>query len=182
MREGAFALRIKGSIIARELPREIRKMIARSFPQLNVSVIRSQESLIELQTIRERLLAKIASFFALVALGLAAMGIYGVFVLAVNQRRKEIAIRMAVGAEAWSTAGVVLRDGIWAALIGFSMGIGGAWGAGILMQSLLFGSESKDWAVIAPAFAVVLSAALAGLTLPLVKALRTDPALVLRAD
>ena len=182
MREGAFALRIKESSMARELPREIRKMIARSFPQLNVSLIRSQESLIELQTMRERLLAKIASFFALVALGLAAMGIYGVFVLTVNQRRKEIAIRMAVGAEACSTAGVVLRDGVWAALIGLSMGIGGAWGAGILMQSLLFGSEIKDWAVIAPAFAVVLCAALAGLALPLVKALRTDPALVLRAD
>jgi putative ABC transport system permease protein len=182
MRYGTFALRLKDSSAERGLQRAIRGMIAKEFSQLQVRLIRNQESLITLQTIRERLLAKIATFFALIALGLAAMGIYAVFSQNVGQRGKEIAIRMAVGAEAWSTACMVVRDGVWAAVIGLSVGIAGAWGAGTLMRSLVFGSQASDWSVLIPAIAVVLCATLTGLALPLFKALKTDPALVLRAD
>lgn len=182
MQQGTIALRVRNSDAGRELPKAIRSRIANEFPQLHIGMIRSQESLITLQTTRERLLAKIATFFALIALGLAAMGIYGVFSQSVGQRRKEIAIRLAVGAEAWSIANIVLRAGAGAAAIGLGIGVAGAWAAGLLMRSLLFGSQTNGWSIVVPTVAVVMFATAAGIALPLMKALKTDPALVLRSD
>lgn len=182
MRDGVFAIRMNGTVKEAELAPLLRGMITREFPQLRVGLIRSQKSLIDAQLARERLLATVASFFSVVALVLAGLGIYGVFSLIVAQRRKEIAIRIAVGAGWWATARIVLRDGLGAAMVGLAGGLAGVFGAEALMRSLVFGVEGVEWVVVVPTAGVVLAAAIVGLGWPLTRALRTDPALVLRTD
>jgi ABC-type antimicrobial peptide transport system permease subunit len=182
MREGVFALRLKDGLQERDLARGLRELMAKEFPQVQVGAIRSQKSLITLQMVRERLLAFVATFFAFVALVLAAMGIYGVFSLAVEQRRKEIAIRMALGEDWGATTLSVLCDGLVAAGLGLAGGLAGAFGAEWLMRSLVFGVEPTDLLVIFSTSAVVLVATVLGVAWPLGRALRTDPAMVLRTD
>ena len=180
--QGVLSIRMNGAVREADLAAQLRGMFTKEFPQLQVGLIRSQKSLIDAQLVRERLLAAVAGFFAAVALVLAGLGIYGVFSLVVEQRRKEIAIRIAVGAGWWATARIVLRDGLGAAAVGLLGGLAGVFGAEAMMRSLVFGIVGVESTVVLPKAGVVLIAALAGLGWPLTRALRTDPALVLRSE
>ena len=105
----------------------LRREVPRARPEFRVSNIRTQEELVRAQTVRERLLAMLALFFAAVALLLAGIGLYGVLDYSVLQRRREIGIRMAIGAQAGDIARRVTAEVFRMVLAGALAGLALAW-------------------------------------------------------
>jgi predicted permease len=160
----------------------LRQFIAQRHNGLRVSNVTTQLDLFRDQTIRERLLAMLAAFFATVALLLAGIGLYAVLNYTVLQRRREIGIRMAIGS---TRAGIVriLTVDIFALIaLGGCAGVTLGFGAARYVESLFYQVKATDADMIAlPACAMLLSALIA--TLPAVlRALRTDPTEILRSQ
>src|SRR6185369_7770042 len=134
----------------------LREEIPRARSGFRVSNLRTQTDLILAQTVRERLLAMLALFFAVVALLLAGVGLYGVLDYSVLQRRREIGIRIAIGAKSRDIArGVtfqVLSAIAVGAVVGLALGMAGA----RYVESLLFGVKATEPGMLAmPAVALV---------------------------
>jgi predicted permease len=160
----------------------LRKAVAAEHAGIRVSNVRTQQELIDAQTVRERLLAMLGLFFAAVALLLAGIGLYGVLNYSVLQRRKEIGIRVAVGARLGAIVRLVTVGVLRMVIVGVVTGVVMGLAVARSMQSLLFQVKPSDAAMLAiPAFVIVSVAALA--TVPSVlSALRTDPVEILRAE
>ncbi len=120
--------------------------------------------------------------FAALAVGLAAVGVYGVLSQTVNARRREIGLRMAVGAAAGEVQRLVLRQGMTVALAGALAGVALSLAASGALRSLLYGVPSRDPWTIAAVAVVLLVVALAACLLPAHRAARVDPMTVLRQD
>lgn len=120
--------------------------------------------------------------FGFLAMCLAAIGIYGVVSEAVNQRTREIGVRMALGAEAPDVVRMVMRRSLALALAGIAIGLGASLYLTRFIQSLLFGVKATDALAFAGAGAALLGVALLAGYLPARRASRIDPALVLRGD
>jgi ABC-type antimicrobial peptide transport system permease subunit len=132
--------------------------------------------------VRPRLLAQLLGGFAALALLLAAVGIYGVLSYVVAERRREIGIRMALGASRASVIARVMTQGLVLTSVGLAVGVTAAMGLGHLLTSLLFGVRPNDTAtVIAVVGTIVIVAALA-CWLPAWRASRVDPNVVLRNE
>ena len=129
---------------------------------------------------RERLLAVLSAFFGTLALLLAVVGLYGVTGYFVNQRQREIAIRMALGARPGGVvAGVVRRFGLLTAS-GVATGLVLAWWAARLVRTLLYGVDAHDTGTYVAAAIVILIVGLAASWLPARRAARINPAELLR--
>jgi len=129
---------------------------------------------------QERVVAMLSGFFGVLALLLAALGLYGVTAYAVSQRRAEIGVRMALGAAPARVMRLVLRRVGILVLLGVLAGVGLSWWAATFVSSLLFGLEPRDPTTLAgAAVTLALIGALAG-WIPAYRATRIDPAEVLR--
>jgi putative ABC transport system permease protein len=120
--------------------------------------------------------------FALLALVLAAVGIYGVIAFGVSQRTHEIGLRMALGAGWTNVTGLIVREGSVLALIGLAIGIGGAVFVGRTMHSTLYGVQSTDFFVILSVGAILFATALLASYLPARRAAAIDPMKALRTE
>jgi predicted permease len=120
--------------------------------------------------------------FGLLAMCLAAIGIYGVVSEAVNQRTREIGVRMALGADAKDVVQMVMRRSLALAVIGIAVGLGASLYLTRFLQSLLYGVKATDALAFAGAGAVLLGVALVAGYLPARRASRIDPAAVLRSE
>jgi predicted permease len=160
----------------------LRQLIAQRHNGLRVSNITTQLDLVRDQTIRERLIAMLAAFFAAVALLLAGIGLYAVLNYSVLQRRREIGIRMAIGSTRAGIVRIVTLDVFLMIGLGGSAGVALGLGAARYVESLIYQVKATDADMIAlPACAILLTALVA--TLPAVlRALRTDPVEILRAE
>jgi len=158
----------------------LRQLIAQRHNGLRVSNITTQLDLVRDQTIRERLLAMLAGFFAVVALFLAGIGLYAVLNYSVLQRRREIGIRMAIGSTRTSIVHLVTLDVLPIVALGGCAGGALGFGAARYVASLFYQVKATDTDMIAlPTGAILLTALIA--TLPAVlRALRTDPTEILR--
>ena len=178
---GAFLVRTAAAD-PRSLAATLRREVPRGWPELRVTNVRTQVELIERHTIRERLLAMLATFFAAAGLLLASVGLFGVLEYSVLQRRREIGIRLAIGAPArdivWRvTAGVL-------SMIGIGICAGAALGSwlGQFAESILYGVRPDDAnLLVIPALAILTATVLASAPAVL-RAVRTDPASVLRPE
>jgi ABC-type antimicrobial peptide transport system permease subunit len=120
--------------------------------------------------------------FSIVALLLAAIGVYGVIAYSVAQRTQEIGIRMALGADAGAVARMVLSGGIRLAAMGIGVGVIGAALLAPLIRSLLFGVRPLDVPTFAAAVAVLLAIAAVASYVPARRAARVDPQTALRSE
>ena len=119
---------------------------------------------------------------AAIALLLAAVGIHGLLAYTVAQRSQEIGVRLALGAEPWSVARMILSDGMRLALVGIALGVPGAYAAARGMSALLFGVQPGDPVTIGTAIGVALLMTFAGALVPALRALRLSPLVALRTE
>jgi len=160
----------------------LRQGVSRARPEFRVSNVRAQTEIDLSHALRERLLAMLALFFAGVALLLAGVGLYGVLEYAVVQQRKEIGIRMAIGAQAMDIAGRVTADVFAMVLIGSIAGVGLGLTSIRFIESLLYQVRGGDLRLLAlPALTMVTVALLAAVP-AVVRAVRLDPAAILRTE
>ncbi len=164
------------------LANTLRQLIAQRHNGLRVSNITTQLDLVRDQTIRERLIAMLATFFGAVALLLAGIGLYAVLNYSVLQRRREIGIRMAIGSTRAGIVRIVTLDVFLMIAVGAVAGVALGFGAARYVQSLLYQAKASDADMLAlPACAILITALVA--TLPAVlRALRTNPTEILRAE
>jgi ABC-type antimicrobial peptide transport system permease subunit len=129
-----------------------------------------------------RLNAILLGSFAAIALLIAAGGIYGVLAYSVNQRTREIGVRMALGAQPRDVLRLVVREGMRVALIGVGAGLLCGVVLGRVIASLLYGVAVRDPATFSSVAAVLLGVALAACAIPARRASRVDPMVALRYE
>jgi ABC-type antimicrobial peptide transport system permease subunit len=138
--------------------------------------------LVERTLSSRRLLVSLIGGFAIVALGLAALGLYGLISYSVTQRTREIGIRMALGADAAVVQRAVIRDTLKLAAAGLVLGIFGTLAAARLLQSLLHDISATDVPTYLVMTAGALGCAFIAGYLPARRASRVDPMIALRAE
>jgi ABC-type lipoprotein release transport system permease subunit len=160
----------------------LRKEVARARPGFRVSDLHTEDELIQAQTVRERLLAVLALFFAVLALLLAGLGLYGVLDYSVLQRRREIGIRMAIGARATHIVWRVAADALAMVLAGATTGLGLGLIAARFIEALLYQVRPGDPRMVAVPWLVLLATALFATIPAAVRAIRTDLVTALRTE
>jgi predicted permease len=160
----------------------VRGILRRADPELPIAGVRPLSAVLDDETAPRRTQLRVLSAFAAVALLLAGLGIHGLLSYAVSQRVPEIGLRLALGATPRSILGLVVGDGLGAALRGAAIGVALAYLAGRGMQALLFGLPPADLTAYLSGVALALLTTLSGSLLPALRALRVDPTVALRAD
>jgi len=149
---------------------------------LPVTQIRTMDEVIERSISRQRFNMWLMTAFAISALLLAAIGIYGLMAYSVTQRTQEIGIRLALGAGSGNVRNMVVRQGMALALAGVVVGIGAAFGLSRLIASFLFGVKAWDAAVFGSVPIMLIAVALIAVWLPAQRASRIDPIDALRYE
>src|SRR5437660_3452710 len=160
----------------------LRKLVRAAHPALAVDNIRSMDTRIADSLITRRSPALLAGIFAGVALLLAAIGTYGVLSYAVAQRRREIGIRMALGAQREQIGAQFLSLGLRLLVAGTILGLIGAWLAGRAMQSILFDVPTLHVATLLGTALVMTTVSLVACLIPARRATKVDPVIALRAE
>lgn len=131
---------------------------------------------------RPKLLASLLVFFGLLGLTLGALGIYGVLAFAVNQRRQEIGVRVALGATPSRVLRMVMGQGLTLSMVGVAVGIAGAAALASTMQAVLYETPAVDVPTFIIVIGVLMAAALLASAIPARRALAIEPATALRTD
>jgi predicted permease len=160
----------------------IRGELAQMNPSLALTNIRTMDDVVAGAQSRERFSALLLSLFGAVALILASVGVYGVLSQAVAQRRGEVGIRMALGADSDRVRGMVLGDGLRLVAIGLGVGTIGAVALSGLLSSQLFGVNPRDPSVYVPVVLTLLAVGLLASFMPAWRATRVDPVIAMRDD
>jgi predicted permease len=132
--------------------------------------------------LRERLVAALATFFGIVGALLAAIGVFALMAYSVEQRRREIGIRMALGAEPARVVGSILRDGARIALVGVAAGLIAALLAARAIAAVLFGIAPSDPVTLVTASLALFVVSILACLIPAIRAARIDPLIALRAE
>ncbi len=178
---GNFAVKVRSNDPL-QIAQSIRRTLAESHSGFRVDTIRTQDQLIDADVVRERLLAMLGLFFGAVALLVAGIGLYGVLHYSVLQRRREIGVRLALGAHAFEIARIVTTDAIAMVLAGSLAGIALGLGVARYLQVLFFEVSATDPAMLAIPFGAIAAATLLAITPPVVRALQIDPRIMLRVE
>ncbi len=160
----------------------LRLAVGQAMPEFRVSDIRTQEEIVRMHTVRERMLAMLSLFFAVVALLLAGVGLYGVLDYSVVQRRREIGIRMALGAQADAIVRRVAAEVFAMLALGSMIGLAIGIASEQYIETLLYQVKATDFRMLALPAATILAAALLAALPPVLRAVRIDPASMLRAE
>ena len=160
----------------------VRGAIRRLDAALPVDQLRSMHEVVAGSLAGSRFLTLLVGIFALVALSLAAVGTYGVLSYAVEERRHELGVRMALGARAGGLLSMVLGQGMRLAGVGLALGLAGAWALRRLLAGLLYGITPGDPGTFAAVAGVLAVVALAACLVPAYRATRVDPVVSLRAE
>jgi predicted permease len=148
---------------------------------LPVADIRSMSQVVSRSTSREQFNTLLMTVFAVSALALAAIGIYGVMAYAVQQRTREIGVRLALGAEPGAVRRMVVMQGMRLAMLGVMLGVAAAFGLSRYMTTLLFGVEARDPLVFVGVPMLLAIIALLAVWIPAGRASRIDPIGALRS-
>ena len=177
-----FTFLVKGPAPAAELASRIDHEVRAVDPELPIYAVRSLESSIAASVAERRFVMRLLGLFALAALLLAAIGVYGVIAYSVVQRTREIGIRMALGAQPGDVRRMLLVEGGRLAALGVVLGVAGALLLTRAMSALLYGVGPRDLLTFASVPAILASVALAACFFPALRASRVDPSTALRSE
>jgi putative ABC transport system permease protein len=176
----AVAVRTAGDPNA--LRNSIGDVVQKMDPDVPMSGVQTMEQRIHESMTNDRFNALLFSSFAVVALVLAAIGIYGVMSFVVAQRSHEVGLRMALGADRSQVVRLVMREGMKTALAGTALGLAGAWGVGRAMQGMFFGVTPLDLGRFFAIAAILVATALLACYVPARRASSVDPVVALREE
>jgi len=151
-------------------------------PNLPVWGIQTMEDVLEASAAHQKFTALIIGCFALVALMLAAVGLYGVLYYLVSQRTNEIGIRVVLGATSAEVRRLVLWQGMQPVAAGIALGLAASMGVTRYMESLLFGVKASDPSTFGAVTALLVGVAFVACAIPALRATRIDPAVALRTE
>jgi putative ABC transport system permease protein len=166
----------------RALAGAVREQLNELDPSLPLADVRLMEDVLSKAQARPRFLTLLLSFFSVVALAIATVGIYGVISYSVARRTKEFGLRMALGAQDTDVLGLVMKQGAGMVFIGIVGGLAIALALTRLMASLLFGVTPTDVLTYGSVTAVLLAVALAACYVPAKRATQVDPIKTLRYE
>jgi putative ABC transport system permease protein len=160
----------------------VRRQIHEIDAALPLSQVRPLEDAISLAQARPRFIAMLLGLFALLALGLAATGIFSVMTYAVAQRTSEFGVRLALGAQTSEVLGLVLGQGMKLVAAGVVVGGAGGWALSQALRGTISGLGEFHWAPLAATLAVLILVTAAACLAPARRATRVDPVIALRGE
>jgi putative ABC transport system permease protein len=160
----------------------VRAKIREIDPDLALANVKSMDEWVSVSAAQPRLNAMLLGVFAALALVIAAIGIYGVLAYSVNQRRREIGLRIALGAQPDRVLRLVVGEGMRVGIFGIVLGLLGGLGLGRVVSSLVYGVQVYDPSTFAAVAVVLGLVALAACVIPARRAARVDPIVALRTE
>ena len=177
-----LAIFLRGDLDAAAIPDELREQVRSVDPRLPVFGAQILKETVSASLSARRFSMEIVALFALTALLLTALGIYGVISYLISERTHEIGIRLALGAQGTNILRMVLRQGLGLALAGAALGLLGALIVSHLMAGLLYGVRPSDPLTFAAVAILLVAVALLACYIPARRALRVDPLVTLRHE
>jgi ABC-type antimicrobial peptide transport system permease subunit len=177
---GSFELRTSRDLMAVEA--NVRDIVQQAGKDIPVVNMQTQTETIERQLFQERLIARLASLFGVVALLLAAIGLYGLLAHEVTRGTREIGIRVALGAPTGQVLARVVRQGVVLAAFGLVIGAAGSLAVTRLLGSMLFEIEPGDPVTLIGVSLMLMQVALAACYIPARRASHLDPLVALRHE
>jgi putative ABC transport system permease protein len=171
-----------GDVAPLSLAGEARRVVASVDSSLPLAKVRTVEDVVAAATTRPRFLTLILGMFSMLALGLAAVGIYGVIAYSVEQRTAEFGIKMALGAQPQRLLWQVIGQGLTLALSGVAVGVSGAFLLSRSLEGMLFGVSRSDPSSLAMTAAVLTLVSTLASFLPALRAMRIEPVRALRYE
>jgi predicted permease len=178
--QAAFFVRYTGE--SAPVVASLRDLVRQTDSTLDPLAIHTIPEQIDARLVRDRLTARLSTFFGLLALLLACIGLYGVLSYTVSQRTSELGIRMALGAQRGTVLWLILREALTVTIIGALVGLATALAATKVLASMLFGLTARDPITLIGAAIILLAVATLAATLPAWRASRTDPMTALRYE
>src|SRR5271156_1153721 len=177
-----LAIFLRGDLNASAIPEEVRAMVQSVNPELPVYGAQTLDDAVSASLEQRRFSMNIVAAFAITALLLAALGIYGVISYIVSERTRDIGIRLALGAQRQNILEMVLRQGLGLAISGAAVGLVGALITSHLMAGLLYGVRATDPLTFMGVTLLLTVVALAACYIPARRAMRINPLIALRYD
>ncbi|HET7248260.1 MAG TPA: ABC transporter permease [Gemmatimonadales bacterium] len=175
-----YTVRTAGDPLA-ALP-SVRAAVRSVDPELPLANVSTMDQLIESSTGQRRFAMVLLMGFALLAMTLASIGLYGVMSYTVSQRARELGVRLALGADTREVLGLVLVQGLRLTLVGVAIGLVAAFGVTRVMKNMLFGLSSTDPLTFIAISILLVGVALVASYLPALRATRVDPVVALRTE
>jgi putative ABC transport system permease protein len=181
-RQRVFTLLVRTPLDPESIAPSVRTALRAASPDIVIYNVTTMQQAVAQQTSRQSFTGWLMGIFAVAALLLSMIGIYGVISYSVSRRTQEIGIRMALGAARGEVVGMVLRRGMALIVAGLTLGIAAALGLTRLIATLLYGVSSTDTLSFAAAAATLGAVALIACMVPAMRASRIDPAIALRNE
>ena len=175
-----FVVRASGDPVA--LVAALRQVVTREDSQFAVTYVDTMRTMMARTVANERYRATLSSAFGVAALVLAAIGLFGLLTRAVNERRREIGVRMAVGARPGDVARLVMREGGLLVAGGLVVGVPAALAAAQVIRAQLYGVGPSDPHIFILVSTVLGMVACVAMLMPAIRASRIDPISTLRAE
>ena len=179
---GGLVLHVRTASNPRALIEPVRRTVHDVDPAVPLTWVRTLEEVSDESVVQDRLLATLSSMFGLGAVSLAAIGLYGIVAFMVARRTNEIGLRLALGAQRFQIARLILAESSWLLIGGGAIGAIGAYAGRRVVQGLLFSVSPTDWWSLLGAAAVLFAVGVTASLVPAQRAARIDPIAALRHE